>query len=88
VCFLYGIRREKAGSLKIGTVLEYSTRGVQKRECQCKKSTLSDLLYLPPVRIPLMTPTKNSIHPSICTDRGIPLSLSVALQFCTVLAKH
>jgi hypothetical protein len=44
------------GSLKMNTALEYSTRVVQEGDRRCKKSTLNDLAYLTPLRIPLMTP--------------------------------
>jgi hypothetical protein len=46
----------KAGSLKMNTALEYSTRVVQEGGRRCKKSTLNDLLHLTPIRIPLMNP--------------------------------
>ncbi len=42
------------GSLKMNTALEYSTRVVQEGDRRCKKSTLNDLAYLTPLRIPLM----------------------------------
>jgi hypothetical protein len=48
---LYG---PKAGSLKMNTALEYSTRVVQEGGRRCKKSTLNDLVHLTPLRIPLM----------------------------------
>jgi hypothetical protein len=44
------------GSLKMNTTLEYSTRVVQEGDRRCKKSTLNDLVYLTPLRIPLMNP--------------------------------
>jgi hypothetical protein len=44
------------GSLKMNTTLEYSTRVVQEGDRRCKKSTLNDLAYLTPHRIPLMNP--------------------------------
>ncbi len=44
------------GSLKMNTTLEYSTRVVQEGDGRCKKSTLNDLAYLTPLRIPLMNP--------------------------------
>ncbi len=53
------VRREgklKVGSLKMNTALEYSTRVVQEGDRRCKKSTLNDLAYLTPLRIPLMNP--------------------------------
>ncbi len=43
-------------SLKMNTALEYSTRVVQEGDRRCKKSTLNDLAYLTPLRIPLMNP--------------------------------
>ncbi len=46
----------KAGSLKMNTALEYSTRVVQEGRRRCKKSTLNDLVHLTPLRIPLMNP--------------------------------
>ncbi len=44
------------GSLKKNTTLEYSTRVVREGDRRCKKSTLNDLAYLTPLRIPLMNP--------------------------------
>jgi hypothetical protein len=44
------------GSSKMNTALEYSTRVVQEGDRRCKKSTLNDLAYLTPLRIPLMNP--------------------------------
>jgi hypothetical protein len=43
------------GSLKMNTI-EYSTRVVQEGDCRCNKSTLNDLAYLTPLRMPLMNP--------------------------------
>jgi hypothetical protein len=40
----------------MNTALEYSTRVVQEGDPRCKKSTLNDLAYLTPLRIPLMNP--------------------------------
>ncbi len=40
----------------MNTALEYSTRVVQEGGRRCKKSTLSDLVHLTPLRIPLMNP--------------------------------
>jgi hypothetical protein len=51
------------GSLKMNTTLEYSTRVVQEGDRRCKKSTLNDLAYLTPLRIPLMNPVYES-YPS------------------------
>jgi hypothetical protein len=48
--------RLKAGSLKMNTALEYSTRVVQEGGRRYKKSTLNDLVHLTPLRIPLMNP--------------------------------
>ncbi len=42
------------GSLKMNTILEFSTRVVQEGDRRCKKSTLNDLAYLTPLRIPLI----------------------------------
>ncbi len=42
--------------LKMNTALEYSTRVVQEGDRRCEKSTLNDLAYLTPLRIPLMNP--------------------------------
>ncbi len=50
--------KQKAGSLKMYTALEYSTRVVQEGGRRCKKSTLNDLVHLTPLRIPLMNPPK------------------------------
>ncbi len=47
---------DMVGSLKMNTTLEYSTRVVQEGDRRCKKSTLNDLAYLTPLRIPLMNP--------------------------------
>ncbi len=52
----------KAGSLKMNTALEYSTRVVQEGDCRCKKSTLNDLAYLTPLRIPLMNPVSRNLR--------------------------
>jgi hypothetical protein len=49
------------GSLKMNTTLEYSTRVVQEGDRRCKKSTLNDLAYLTPLRIPLMNPVSLSV---------------------------
>ncbi len=46
----------KAGSLKMNTALEYSTRVVQEGNRRFNKSTLNDLVHLTPLRIPLMNP--------------------------------
>jgi hypothetical protein len=48
------------GSLKKNTTLEYSTRVVQEGDRRCEKSTLNDLAYLTPLRIPLMNPVRGS----------------------------
>ena len=49
------------GSLKMNTTLEYSTRVVHEGDRRCKKSTLNDLAYLTPLRIPLMNPVIQEI---------------------------
>ncbi len=61
LCLVYRYRYlctvcSKAGSLKMNTALEYSTRVVQEGGRRCKKSTLNDLVHLTPLRIPLMNP--------------------------------
>ncbi len=53
------------GSLKKNTTLEYSTRVVQEGDRRCKKSTLNDLAYLTPLRIPLMNPVVVSVSDSV-----------------------
>ncbi len=55
-CTLMNTVQYKAGSLKMNTALEYSTRVVQEGSRRCKKSTLNDLIHLTPLRIPLMNP--------------------------------
>jgi hypothetical protein len=54
----YGNHIGMVGSLKMNTALEYSTRVVQEGYRRCKKSTLNDLAYLTPLRIPLMNPVE------------------------------
>jgi hypothetical protein len=49
--FLEGSGVLKAGSLKMNTALEYSTRVVQEGGRRCKKSTLNDIVHLTPLRI-------------------------------------
>ncbi len=61
----------QAGSLKMNTALEYSTRVVQEGGRRCKKSTLNDLVHLTPLRIPLMNPP---IHPESSTS--VPFTLT------------
>ncbi len=51
---------QEAGSLKMNTSLEHSTRVVQEGGLRCKKSTLNDLVHLTPLRIPLMNPPRVS----------------------------
>ncbi len=53
---------QQAGSLKMNTALEYSTRVVQEGERRCKKSTINDLVHLTPLRIPLMNPPNSFSH--------------------------
>jgi hypothetical protein len=48
----------------MNTTLEYSTRVVQQGDRRCKKSTLNDLAYLTPLRIPLMNPVYDFAIPS------------------------
>jgi hypothetical protein len=60
------------GSLKMNTTLEYSTRVVQEGDRRCKKSTLNDLAYLTPLRIPLMNPVEVNRTPSL--DSTTPTS--------------
>jgi hypothetical protein len=55
-CYMRHGAEHKAGSLKMKTALEYSTRVVQEGGRRCKKSTLNDLVHLTPLRIPLMSP--------------------------------
>ncbi len=57
------------GSLKMNTALEYSTRVVQEGDRRCKKSTLNDLAYPTPLRIPLMNPVRKSFI-EVYEDRG------------------
>ncbi len=55
MCFRFGIvdiTTHMVGSLKMNTTLEYSTRVVHEGDRRCKKSTLNDLAYLTPLRIP------------------------------------
>jgi hypothetical protein len=49
---------QKAGSLKMNTALEHSTRVVQEGGRRCKKSTLNDLVHLTPLKINLMNPPR------------------------------
>ncbi len=55
--------RQYAGSLKMDTALEYSTRVVHEKNRLCKKSILNDLEPLTPLRIPLMNPPILSLNP-------------------------
>jgi hypothetical protein len=55
------------GSLNMNTALEYSTRVVQEGDRRCKKSTLNDLAYLTPLRIPLMNPVQVCVYRIKCT---------------------
>jgi hypothetical protein len=61
--------RLKAGSLKMNTALEYSTRVVQEGGRRCKKSTLNDLVHLTPLRIPLMNPPSGSVCSKGCVQQ-------------------
>jgi hypothetical protein len=67
------------GSLKMNTTLEYSTRVVQEGDRRCKKSTLNDLAYLTPLRIPLMNPVYRSKE---CQKKGLQSAGSRSV--CTV----
>jgi hypothetical protein len=73
------------GSLKMNTTLEYSTRVVQEGDRRCKKSTLNDLAYLTPLRIPLMNPVHvcNEIS-QITRTVSITLILSFLVILCIV----
>jgi hypothetical protein len=51
----------------MNTALEYSTRVVQEGDRRCKKSTLNDLAYLTPLKIPLMNP----VIVSKCSDKKV-----------------
>jgi hypothetical protein len=62
----------------MNTTLEYSTRVVQEGDRRCKKSTLNDLAYLTPLRIPLMNPVNGSTF--ICT-------VLKAAQLATILTR-
>jgi hypothetical protein len=46
----------------MNTALEYSTRVVQEGDRRYKKSTLNDLAYLTPLKIPLINPVTVCIH--------------------------
>jgi hypothetical protein len=61
----------EAGSLKMNTALEYSTRVVQEGGRRCKKSTLNDLVHLTPLRIPLMNPPLGSLSMKTEGWRGV-----------------
>ncbi len=63
----------KAGSLKMNTALEYSTRVVQEGGRRCKKITLNDLVHLTPLRIPLMNPPTVCFQPSQADRRTASL---------------
>ncbi len=56
--------KQEAGSLKMNTALEYSTRVIQEGGRRCKKSTLNDLVHLTPLRIPLMNPPR--VYGTLC----------------------
>ncbi len=66
------------GSLKMNTTLEYSTRVVQKGDRRCKKSTLNDLAYLTPLRIPLMNPV---LVPDWGGGGGIKVNSGIGVSF-------
>jgi hypothetical protein len=69
--------QHKAGSLKMNTALEYSTRVVQEGGRRCKKSTLNDLVHLTPLRIPLMNPPmiSSSVADPGCLSRTLILPI-------------
>jgi hypothetical protein len=67
----------QAGSLKMNTALEYSTRVVQEGGRRCKKSTLNDLVHLTPLRIPLMNPPHLSLIQLVLCNDDILTLLSV-----------
>jgi hypothetical protein len=72
------------GSLKMNTTLEYSTRVVQEGDRRCKKSTLNDLAYLTPLRIPLMNPvivTRVFTLPAICVQLNVYVSYRAAIPY-------
>ncbi len=77
----------KAGSLKMNTALEYSTRVAQEGGRRCKKSTFDDLVHLTPLRIPLMNPPLCSVH-SRCPPSVARCATSTT--FCTAAfsARH
>ncbi len=60
----------EAGSLKMNTALEYSTRVVQEGGRRCQKSTLNDLVHLTSLRIPLMNPPAESQPMSTAVHRS------------------
>jgi hypothetical protein len=66
-----GLGLHLVGSLKMNTALEYSTRVVQEGDRRCKKSTLNDLAYLTPLRIPLMNPV--TVCSATCRPATLPL---------------
>ncbi len=69
------------GSLKMNTALEYSTRVVQEGDRRCKKSTLNDLAYLTPLRIPLMNPVGVFDHSNLYPIFGFGKQLEEIGQF-------
>jgi hypothetical protein len=74
------------GSLKKNTTLEYSTRVVQEGDRRCEKSTLNDLAYLTPLRIPLMNPVMvngRDMRGNVLTIREGVFSVRM-LSFCMV----
>jgi hypothetical protein len=65
------------GSLKKNTTLEYSTRVVQEGDRRCEKSTLNDLAYLTPLRIPLMNPVcVGNFSPAMGARNQVGIGLS------------
>jgi hypothetical protein len=52
-------QKQKAGSLKMNTALEYSTRVVQEGGRRCKKSTLNDFSKPDPSKNTFNEPAKS-----------------------------
>jgi hypothetical protein len=62
------------GSLKMNTALEFSTRVVQEGDRRCKKSTLNDIVYLTPLRIPLMNQSIVHLHRLFDTEQWLEVT--------------
>jgi hypothetical protein len=78
------------GSLKMNTTLEYSTRVVQEGDRRCKKSTLNDLAYLTPLRIPLMNPVNECsfVQYTVCSTNQTEFASHVHCTLYTVQWSH